>query len=288
MQDLGASVVQDFIQQSEFAEARFRLSRWYLDKEKWHASAWDAKYEDRTNPDRGYNSAQIKEQDHIVGNMTRHAIKSTAPFVIFLAGGPGSGKSWVLKWLQDKQCYPVHQAVLDIDAARCQSSAWATNADDSPEGIATLVDATQAGAGFVCEVAALRCAMQSKSFIYDSTLRLEGWASEFIRLLQKVQPRLRTCILFVDSPVDVCKVRAHQRFLKEKRNVPESYIESCNLASRATVASLRDSVDLYTHVYNDSLHTPPQATEDTPPEMLREFITHWESVLMTCCSGTLW
>mmetsp|Transcript_51674 Transcript_51674/g.167846 ORF Transcript_51674/g.167846 Transcript_51674/m.167846 type:complete len:883 (-) Transcript_51674:399-3047(-) len=287
MHDLGASVVQDFIEQSEYAEARSRLSRWYLDKERWRTAAWDAKFEERRNPDRGYNSAQIKEQDHIVSNMTRHAIKSTAPFVIFLAGGPGSGKGFALKWLRDHAYYPVQHAVLDIDEARYQSSAWAINADDSPEGIAKLVDATQAGAGFVCEVAALRCAMQSKSFVYDSTLRIEGWASEFIRLLKEVQPRLRICILFIDSPVDACKVRAHERFLKEKRNVPETFIESCNAASRATVASLRDSVHLYMHVHNDSLQVPPHAAEDTPPEMLPKFIKHVELGQQTCWFGCL-
>mmetsp|Transcript_13372 Transcript_13372/g.43274 ORF Transcript_13372/g.43274 Transcript_13372/m.43274 type:complete len:106 (-) Transcript_13372:395-712(-) len=82
-------------------------------------------------------------------------------------------------------------------------------------------------------------------------------------------------------------VRAHERFLKEKRNVPETFIESCNAASRATVASLRDSVHLYMHVHNDSLQVPPHAAEDTPPEMLPKFIKHVELGQQTCWFGCL-
>jgi len=285
IQDLGASVVQEIIQQSDFADERLRLGRWYLDKARWREAAWDPKFDERKNPDRGYNLAQVREQDDIVRNMTQRAIKSSTPFVIFLAGGPGSGKGFALKWLKEHQYYPVEHAVIDIDEARYHSSPWAANTDHSEEGIAKLVNATQAGAGFVCEVAALRCAMQSRSFVYDSTLRIQGWASEFIRLLKEVQPGLRTCILFIDSLVDACKVRAHERFLKEKRNVPMEFLESCNKASRSSVVGLRDSVDLFMHMHNDSLHTPPHAAETTPPEKLRDFVTHQESVWQTCCVG---
>merc|ERR1712137_1320626 len=86
------------------------------------------------------------------------------------------------------------------------------------------------------DVAKYKCMMRQSNFIVDSTLRNYKVAKK--DMIEKKQRGYRTLLLFVDSPVDICRRRVLERQARTGRPVQAAFVDACNQQSRACAESL--------------------------------------------------
>jgi hypothetical protein len=172
------------------------------------------------------------------------------------AGGPGAGKSHVFRYLVTHGALPDFGkdiALIDLDRNRQFTQAW--RHDKAKIKSQKTVNASQVQAGFISDLLAATCCLQSKSFIFDGTMRNSEIAlKSMMRWKGLAEPRrVQICILFVDTDIDICKTRVKKRTEEEGRPVPEKYVEDTNQQSRASFDRLKDNaiVDLCIRIENN-------------------------------------
>jgi len=216
----------------------------------------DAIYEEQLQKGREYDEDQKKEQSRIVDHITRNAIAVSEPWAIFMAGGPGSGKGHALSYLKRKDLIPPTVAHIDLDHNRSYLREWQDDRSN-PKSIAT-VERTQIEAGFISELAAIRCSVRGKCFIYDATMRNKEWNIRFIqRLMDQAlcnNRRLRVGLIFVDAALEKCQERVVDRAHRTRRLVQPDFVVRCHKEAKATAIALRekhDLVHLWAHMDNN-------------------------------------
>jgi len=199
-----------------------------------------------------YTGHEEKLTESIVKDILSVPTTSYAsPWTIFLAGGPGSGKGSVFRHLQAIGCVPRHPVVIDCDAIRIRLPQW-----DQYDDKLVAVKATQVQAGYIADTAMRRCIREGRSFVFDSTMRNFRSAVEFLARLRIYG--FRTCVIFVDTLLEVCQKRVEQRRIKTGRPVQPEFVIECNRLSREVHHRLKDLErdHLFITLRNDSDGAP--------------------------------
>merc|ERR1719215_2272433 len=143
----------------------------------------------------------------------------------------------VKEWGSLRETDMVH---IDLDQVRTQLKLW--QADTGfPKSESTCAQ-TQVEAGFICELAADRCATEGKNFIFDGTFRNAKFNRDFMnRLKDRARQHgngLRMCVLLVDTELEICKARVEARKILTGRPVPLKFVEECNRESKLTAKKI--------------------------------------------------
>eukprot|EP00440_Ansanella_granifera_P001766 gb/GFBE01001904.1/.p1 GENE.gb/GFBE01001904.1/~~gb/GFBE01001904.1/.p1 ORF type:complete len:566 (+),score=112.49 gb/GFBE01001904.1/:1-1698(+) len=189
--------------------------------------------------------------DRIIGNHHGSLPRYTAPWAIFLAGGPGSGKGFAFDELVKKFLGEDTFVHIEVDKNREYLPAW--DADKNFPKLQATVDATQVEAGLLAQTAALACSMRGHCFVFDATFRNLDWNLHFIRRLRAVSSTLQVGVVLVDTDVAICKARALDRAAKVGRPVPEDQVALYNEQAResARAAWEQKAVDFFVDISNN-------------------------------------
>eukprot|EP00932_Pfiesteria_piscicida_P000868 SRR837773.10850.p1 GENE.SRR837773.10850~~SRR837773.10850.p1 ORF type:complete len:188 (+),score=29.77 SRR837773.10850:121-684(+) len=180
----------------------------------------------------------------------------------------------MIKFLQQSQILPDELAHLDCDDNRRFCPAWDKDTR-KPKGLDT-VEATQAEAGFISELAAIRCCQTRRSFIYDGTLRNAAWNLEFMKVLKKLCPNgLDIVIVLVETNLEVAKERVAERAKLTGRQVQANVVEEANKAARLSADTLEKSGGRESRGPHPEQRHPRQARRAFRPERLHVGRTLW-------------
>jgi hypothetical protein len=184
-----------------------------------------------------YEDMHAKRVDNLISQVPPNA----EPWALWLAGGAGSGKGFVMDWCfgkrtGDESWKPsAHHAHLDVDAHRLCLGAWIE--DNAEPKLLTTAARTQSEVGYINDTAMAGCARQRKSFVVDGTMRDHRYAQlqmDRMRELSKswkavgakdtgVLKDLKIAIVFVDTTPETALRRARERAERIGRPVPEGF-----------------------------------------------------------------
>jgi len=258
MEKLGHESAQRFIEMSEFKEQRKSVD----DVNLAFTESMDMLYAERRDKDMGYDANQIADQDRIVGRVIRGTLPVAPAWALFLAGGPGSGKGTVIRFLKRNGYIPKTAAVIDIDDMRMQLPAYQRISDK-----VLACRQTQAQAGYMAEIASHWCMQERVSFVLDACLAGLAWHRHLFNFLQSSGMRLG--ILLVETDVETCLQRVHRREQQTGRPVPEAIVRERNEECRANAFALRSDVQLFVRVRNERSPTFQDKRDDA---RLRSFV----------------
>jgi adenylate kinase family enzyme len=182
------------------------------------------------------------------------------PIGLFMAGGPGSGKGFVLDFLQEQKIIErgTKFAHLDIDHNRTFLPEW--HEDKEYPKQQSTVDVTGYEAGLINQLAAIRCCQTGRSFIYDGTLRNGKWNKMFMQKLREISKgKLKLGIVHVDTSLETCKSNALARAKKIGRPTDIEYLVEAHASAAKSATSLREDDNLKLDTFAQISNIPGQA-----------------------------
>lgn len=265
------------MERSRAVQVRMRAERAERVRQRSENDVYDQEYRMDINAAEQYTKKVSAKRGDIINTISgtaRSVSKRSRPWAILLAGGPGVGKSTILRYLQD--CGTVPSAVvIDCDAIRMRLPEWKRAKQDAVE--MTPADArlrlsraraeTQFEAGKVAELIASECFKQHKCFVFDSTLRNLRFAREF--LARSKSQGYVTCIIRVLADLGICQTRVVEREEKTGRPVEPDFVATCNEASRKVVDAISGEANLCIHIVNNHIGMP--VIDDSAKASLKEF-----------------
>lgn len=183
-----------------------------------------------------YNIDRQLLQDHIMEKFLKTTIRYVIddeeiicdrpiqPWLVFTAGCMGAGKGHTIKWLADKELFPL-KAFVQVDADALRELLPEFNEynkrDESTSGFLT-----QKEVGYISELLTLDGLDEGKNVLVDGSLRDAEWYSKYIKDLRIRYPQLNIGILYVTAAKDTILQRAAERAKETGRVVPEEVILS--------------------------------------------------------------
>jgi len=222
----------------------------------------------------------MKKHNVIVDDHIQGVPRAKTSVALVMAGGAGSGKGSVIKWLEKNELIHKNFAKLDVDEFRTYLDPW-KDALGKQGGIGTCKDinvidkavlATQSEAGFLNELAATQCAARHIHFIYDGTLRDKDRFEAFFHRIRSFAKDVKIIIVFVDTPEDECQENAKERAKKEHRSVPPEFVASSNKEARHTVDDLQGHYMVNLLVRIENCDRNPRLKDSSQDEDLRNMV----------------
>jgi predicted ABC-type ATPase len=183
-----------------------------------------------------YNIDRQLLQDHIMEKFLQTTIRYVIddeeiicdrpkqPWLVFTAGCMGAGKGHTIKWLADKELFPLKAFVqVDADALRELLPEFKeyNKIDETKAGYNT-----QKEVGYISELLTLDGLDKGKNVLVDGSLRDAEWYSKYIKDIRLQFPHINIGILYVTATKDTILQRAADRAKETGRVVPEEVILS--------------------------------------------------------------
>lgn len=172
------------------------------------------------------------------------AARKEKPNSIFMAGGPGSGKSFTLESLAKAGVISISNYVM-------------VNSDDIKEMIPEYqafkkIDAEKAANMVHRESSFLKDQVVKEATIRRVNFILDGTFSDPVKsaALLKTLTGFQTKIIFVDAPTEVLLKRVQERGQKTGRFVPPDFVKHSVDQIRASIAELSKVADLTFFITN--------------------------------------
>lgn len=182
---LAARAITDTVQMREQQHAKQReLAKQWAEEDK---QIFDTCYKEQLRAWKPYTQEQNEDHTNVVEFITGEFAEVESPWMIFMAGGPGSGKGYVIRWLKEHMVIPHIAAHIDFERHRTGLRTW--KEDKGKVKSKATVAASQVEAGWIGELAAISCAVCGKSFVYDGTFRNSAWNLRFMKRLQSIVRR---------------------------------------------------------------------------------------------------
>lgn len=218
-----------------------------------------------------YSEEEIARQAAIVYHIMKQGKALDELHAVFIAGGAGSGKGYVIESLVKDGVIPDSLVHIDIDMSRTFLIAW--NNDTHWPKLQATVDVTNIEAGLIAQIAAIKCSILGISFLYDGTFRNLRWNLGFIRRLMKSSTKpFKLCLILVDTNPEACKQRAKTRADKEGRPTDDEFVLESNEQARHSAFIAKDFVELFIQVKNNGHGL--EFTEEDATDKLRKFLSH--------------
>ena len=163
-----------------------------------------------------YTHERQRVQDAIIKDMLGTAVikdkngdigtTPTEPWIVFLAGAMGAGKTHTIRKLVEKGRFPLLAFVkVNFDEIRRHLPEFHLYVEESPELAGEL---TRKEAGFIAEILTLAGLQAGKNVLVDGSLRDYEWYKKYFARLRKCFPRLRLAIIHVTAPREAVFQRA--------------------------------------------------------------------------------
>lgn len=204
---------------------------------------------------------------HIIGNKS---CNYESPFIFFLAGQLGSGKSYSLQYLGERFDWSNY-ILVEFDMIRQMLPEYHeyNSIDKNEAGYKT-----QKECGYIAEILTGVALRKKCNIVIDGTLQNFKYYSGFFEKLRKNHPKYRIGILHVTSSL------CHHRVQLRARTVPREVLLKAEKAIPKSVEKLKMQADLYIQVNNDFAPTFVRAetnkeTSLSPPKistMVKAFV----------------
>jgi len=172
----------------------------------------------------------------------------TEPFIVFTAGAMGAGKSYTLKFLNEKGLFPLPSfVIIDPDKIRQFFPEYKLYSNQNPSQAGEL---TRKEAGYIVEILTLTALQAGKNVLVDGSLRDWGWYLEYFARLKREYSPIHLSILHVDAPKEAIKRRAKVRGILTGRVIPNKTLEMAMEQVPKSVEKLKDEVDSYYRLNN--------------------------------------
>jgi hypothetical protein len=145
------------------------------------------------------------------------------PFLIFMSGPMGVGKSYVLSQLHQRGIFPLEKFVkIDPDMLKSELPEMAGYLQHDSELAATNLhrESTQ-----MSDVLFEHSLMNHKNILVDGSLRDSEWYQTLFKRIQKDFPHYVLCIMYVSASSTTIKDRAHKRAIKTNRTIPTHLLQ---------------------------------------------------------------
>ena len=164
--------------------------------------------------------------------------KQQRPNAVFMAGGPGAGKSFALDTMAKAGLINITNYVLiNSDDIKEMIPEYQTFKKVDQEKAADLVHKEST---FLKDQVVGEAKMRRVNFILDGTMSDPTYSKALLNSLIGFQ----TKIIFVDAPTEVLLKRVNERGQKTGRFVPEAYVKSSVEQIRKSIEELSKTADI--------------------------------------------
>lgn len=216
---------------------------------KMHKSTKDQ----HTDPDGSYSEDRSDLHEKIFDKYLSHIKPSDKPVAILLGGGSGSGKSSALRAATSMMGGMDNFVHIDADEMKKDLPEYEAMNRFGDEGAAS--HAHDESSDLTSEL--IRRSMdQSKSFVYDSTMKN---TEKFKKLIAELKNQgFHVHISYADTDKETATKRAEERAKQTGRKVPQDVINESHDGSRKALTQLHGLADSV--VVHDTTTGPPPKT----------------------------
>ena len=171
------------------------------------------------------------------------------PFLVFMSGPMGVGKSYVLSQLHQKGIFPLQKFVkIDPDMLKSELPEMAGYLQHDSDSAATKLhrESTQ-----MSDVLFEHSLMKHRNVLVDGSLRDTDWYQTLFERIRKEFPHYLLCILYVSASTETIKDRAHQRAAMTDRTVPDDLLQESIEQVPRSVETLSPLTDYTFEITND-------------------------------------
>jgi len=174
-----------------------------------------------------YTRARQAMQDELVWQVLGEGkgegkARQANPWVVFTAGAMGAGKSHTIRWMAQRDIFPLRDIVpIDSDLFKSAFPEW-------PEYVAR--DPLSAGrqtrheSGYLVEIATEAALRTGKHVWVDGSLRDCEWYMGVFAKVRREHPQYQIAILYVTADEETVAARVRRRAELTGRHVPEAEI----------------------------------------------------------------
>ncbi|KAI9023365.1 zeta toxin-domain-containing protein [Hyaloraphidium curvatum] len=187
-------------------------------------------------------------QDSLVQSISARSPPVDAPFLIYTAGPPGAGKSYVLSWMSEKGYLPLENVVqIDPDRIKAAMPEWPHYLKQVGEKAAALCHRES---GLIAELVQ-HVAMEERQNIWvDGTLKDANYFTTLFKQFAVDYPHYRICLIKISAPEEVLRQRIEARAKKTGRSVPPEVIKEGLEGVDRSLQILTPLVHFVAHVSN--------------------------------------
>eukprot|EP00035_Acanthoeca_spectabilis_P031939 m.16398 g.16398 ORF g.16398 m.16398 type:complete len:309 (+) comp5044_c0_seq1:182-1108(+) len=158
------------------------------------------------------------------------------PFIVFMAGGMGSGKTHMLRWANKKGYFDTMRYVyVDPDRFKCRLPETEEYIRRDPTTAGSM---THAESAYLAEIAQEAALQQCKNVLVDGSLRDWRWYTDVFAAIQRDRPHYRIAIIKVTCRRETMHQRAATRGEKTGRVVSKELLDESRDAADASVEKL--------------------------------------------------
>lgn len=217
-----------------------------------------------------YAPARIALQDAIVSEALATVARCTpaSPWLLFVAGAMGTGKTHSIAVLAKRGTLPLHAfVVVDPDIYK---GLLPEAADFAREDAATAGTRLHKESALVAELVERAALARGHNVLSQTTFRDVGWYREHIGRLRHLYPRLRLAMMLVTAPREVVLPRVARRALLTGRHVPLAVVDAALSASPLAFTELAPLADFSAHLRNDADGCEPVVEPPITDEAIRD------------------
>lgn len=212
-------------------------------------------------------------QDALLDEILASGSASPRPWVVFMAGAMGAGKSHVIQLLERREgLFPHGQfVVIDPDEIKAALPEMEGLRARDTKTAGTLTHRESAQIAELAQAIALRRGVHT---LVDGSLRDGAWYRQVFEGIRRDFPTYRIGIVHVHASESTVMERVARRARETGRNVPVELIRDSLVRVPGSVALLTPFADLVININNEaSLPTPMD-----PVESWSEFAHIWDAV----------
>jgi len=169
-----------------------------------------------------YSRARQLAQDVWLDSVLAMGVPQEHPWIIFMAGAMGSGKSTTRKWMCERNIFQMSDMVhIDPDEFSAQMPEWAGYVRRDWVSAGTY---TRKEAGYLVEIAQEAAMRFGKHIWVDGTLRDGAWFQQFLHRIRAEHPQYKVAIIHVVADEELVLERARCRRIETGRGVAEAEV----------------------------------------------------------------
>lgn len=194
-----------------------------------------------------YTKARQEFQDVLVHSVAYRSDPQPKPWMICTCGPMGAGKGYVLSWLSEKKFFPLESIVhVDPDHFKTRMPEWEHYVERGTDAGTFCHDES----GYIAEIAIMRAMQQNQHVWVDGSLRDTTYYESVFDRIRVTKPEYHIAIFYVFCSEETIRWRAHQRYLKTGRSIPEALLEE-SLQTDRSLGVLTPKVDFVARIDNE-------------------------------------
>lgn len=170
-------------------------------------------------------------------------------WIVFTAGGMGSGKSYTLNWLANRTYFPLN-AFVCVDPDEIRASFPESTRYKERDG-ATYGNLTQKEAGYIAEILTGAALKQDKPVLVDGSLHQYEWYLKYFGILRESHPGLKIGIIHVNTSVKSQYERVQRRAKIDGRFIPDKLLKTRTRLTGEGLSVLVPHSDFFASIDNE-------------------------------------